>query len=215
MAYDVTDLPRRLPIFPLSSALLLPGRSLPLNVFEPRYLQMVEDVLGADRFIGVVQPTDPDSEESDPELQSVGCAGRVTAFREAEDSRYLIQLHGLCRFEVVREIDREGRLYRTVEPSWERFADDLRTRPEADIDRDELLAHMRSYLEARDLEANWEAVEDTEDAELVDMLAMSCPFEPTEKQALLEADDVDDRSQLMVAMMNMASLEGAGPATHH
>jgi len=207
-------LPDLLPVFPLSSALLLPGCRLPLNIFEPRYLQMFEDAMAGERMIGMIQPLDPDSEDYEPALQSVGCAGRVAQMRETDDGRVLVSLIGVARFEVVREIATD-RLYRIVQPSWTRFSRDLERSRDARIDREELVANLRAYFESRGLEANWEAIDESGDEELVNSLAMVCPFEATEKQALLEASDPTERGRLVVALMNMAVLQRGAPERLH
>lgn len=207
-------LPEILPVFPLSGALLLPGCRLPLNVFEPRYLQMVEDALEGDRVIGVIQPLDADSDDYEPALQPIGCAGRISSLERTEDGRYLISLVGIQRFEVRAELAND-KLYRTVEVTWDRFAADGLQVPASRIDRDELLANLRAYFATRGLEANWEAIDETENDELVNSLAMVCPFDPSEKQALLEADDANARSRLVIGLMHMALLHREAPSRLH
>lgn len=207
-------LPDLIPIFPLTSALLLPGCRLPLNIFEPRYLQMIEDALTGDRLIGLIQPLQPEEEDQDPPIHAIGCAGRIVSLKETDDGRYLVNLVGMSRFEVQREI-RSDRLYRMVEPRWERFSGDIGRRPSADIDRDELVANLRAYFDSHGLEANWDAIDESGDEELVNSLAMVCPFDSAEKQALLEANDLNQRSRLVIALMNMAVLHGPESETVH
>lgn len=208
-------LPDVLPVFPLESALLLPACRLPLNIFEPRYLQMVEDALSGDRLIGVIQPVGPENDEYDPPLQQIGAAGRIASMKETEEGSYLINLIGVSRFCVVRELHTD-KLYRLVEPDWTPFRSDLASHPDAAIDREELVANLRAYFDARGLEANWRAIDRSGNEELVNSLAMVCPFDATEKQALLEARDLQERSRLVIALMNMAVLHGDGnPATLH
>jgi Lon protease-like protein len=214
MASHSKPLPEVLPIFPLTGALLLPGCRLPLNIFEPRYLQMVRDALAGDRMIGLIQPFDPRSEEFEPALQRIGCVGRITSMKETDDGHNLISLVGISRFEVVSELP-GTKLYRTASVSWERFASDRQRATAAAIDRDDLVAKLRVYFETSGLEANWDAIDGSGDEELVDSLAMVCPFDPTEKQALLEARDTDARGQLVIALMNMAVLQGGAPETLH
>jgi len=211
---EARGLPATLPIFPLHSALLLPGCRLPLNIFEPRYLQMVEDALEDDRLVGMIQPLDPDNDRHDPPIQDVGCAGRIASFRETDDGRYLTSLIGVSRFRVVREIP-TTKLYRVVEAQWTPFAADRARHDFAEIDREELVANLRAYFDVRGLEANWRAIEDSGNEELVNSLAMVCPFDSSEKQALLEADDLEQRSRLVIALMNMAVLHRANSATVH
>lgn len=214
MGKDIKRLPEILPAFPLSGALLLPGCRLPLNVFEPRYLQMVQDAVEGDRMLGVIQPLDPESDDYEPPLQSIGCAGRIGSLERSEDGRCLISLVGIQRFEIVGEVGND-KLYRTIEVSWNTFASDRLHVPASRIDRDQLVANLRAYFATRGLEANWAAIDETENEELVNSLAMVCPFDPSEKQALLEAHDADARSRLVIALMNMAVLQRDPPATLH
>ena len=200
-------LPRTLPIFPLAGVVLLPRGRLPLNIFEARYLAMVEDALGNGRMIGMIQPTDPASGSRDPEIYETGCAGRITSFAEVEDGRFLITLSGLCRFDVRREL--EGvRGYRRVEPDWTRFADDLQEPQGAALDRPKLMAGLRGYLKANGISVDWDAIGATSDERLVTSLAMVCPFGPSEKQALLEAPDLAQRAKLLIALIEMSILDG-------
>lgn len=207
-------LPDLLPIFPLPSALLLPGCRLPLNVFEPRYLQMVDDALEGDRMIGMIQPSTATDDGREPRIQTIGCAGRIASFRESDDGRYKISLVGISRFEVVQEVPSD-RLYRLVEPSWRRFRLDRAVASQkARIDREELVANLRAYFNTHGLEANWNAIEQSGNEELVNSLAMVCPFDAAEKQALLEAMDLQERSRLVIALMNMAVLHQESKTVH-
>lgn len=205
---DVRDLPDRLIIFPLSGAILLPHGRLPLNIFEPRYLNMVDDALGADRMIGMIQPTEDMSREN-PALFQIGCAGRMTSFSESEDGRYLITLTGLCRFAVAEEIDATTP-YRQILPDWSRFAHDLEADPAPGFDRHRLLESLRAYLAAEELDADWRSIERAPPEALVNSLSMICPFDEHEKQALLEAPRVVDRAQALVALMQMAIANPGG-----
>jgi len=197
-------LPQSLPVFPLPGALLLPGCRMPLRIFEPRYLQMVEDAIAGNRLIGIVQPL-TDDDEFEPELQQVGCAGRVASLKQTEGGEYSISLVGVSRFEIVREL-RSNKLYRIVEVSWDGLGEASREGDSARVDREELVANLRTYFDTHGLEANWRAIEKSGDEELVNSLAMVCPFEATEKQALLEAPDLQGRSRLVIALMNMSVL---------
>lgn len=199
-------LPSALPVFPLPGVLLLPRGRLPLNIFEPRYLALVEDAMAAGRLMGMIQPLDPSCRTRCPALYETGCAGRITNFSETEDGRLLITLSGLSRFRVVRELPME-RGYRRVQPAWERFAGDLDGEPAAGLDRARLLAGLRPYFKAQGISANWDAIEGTPDERLVTSLAMICPFEPSEKQALLEAPDLAERARLLIALIEMAILD--------
>ena len=198
-------LPERLPVFPLCGALLLPRCRLPLNIFEPRYLQMTEDALAANRLIGMVQPVDASFEVRVPPLFETGCAGRITSFSETDDGRILIILTGVSRFRVVEELD-VGAPYRQVVPDWQPFRRDLVEPADGIIDRDRLYASLRVYFEARDLDTNWQVLQGATDENLVNSLAMSCPFDATEKQALLEADGLRERGELMLSLLDTAAL---------
>ena len=201
------DLPDVVPIFPLAGVLLLPGGRLPLNVFEPRYLNMTAAALAApQRLIGMIQPQDGAAGDY-PEVFATGCAGRMTSFDETEDGRYLITLKGIARFRVIDELPlRDG--YRRVRASYAEFRDDLaETSGPLSIDRDRLLRALRAYLAHQGVEANWDAIKDTGESRLITSLAMMCPFRPSEKQALLEAATLDDRARVMMALLEMALLE--------
>lgn len=201
------NLPGQIPVFPLSGALLLPRCKLPLNIFEPRYIRMVEDTLGKPtRLIGMVQPRQEREDDPTPDIRDTGCAGRISSFAETDDGRFLIILTGVSRFRVRAELAVDTP-YRQVAPDWEPFEDDL-DEPVVSVDRERLYASMRAYFDARDLDTDWEALEEATDEHLVNSLAMSCPFEPEEKQVLLEADDVMERTDLMIGFMEMAVLGG-------
>ena len=198
-------LPERLPVFPLCGALLLPRCRLPLNIFEPRYLRMTEDALAANRLIGMVQPVDVSFEVCVPPLSETGCAGRITSFSETDDGRILIILTGVSRFRVAEELD-VGAPYRQVVPDWQPFRRDLVEPVDGIIDRDRLYASLRAYFEARELDTDWQVLQGATDENLVNSLAMSCPFDATEKQALLEADGLRERGELMLSLLDTAAL---------
>jgi Lon protease-like protein len=200
------DLPQMLPVFPLTGALLLPGGRLPLTIFEPRYLQMAEHALGAGRFIGMVQPTESEHEVERPDLCLTGCVGRISAFAESEGGRYLITLTGICRFRIAEEIASDT-LYRMVRPDYEDYRTDMDTVQPAEIDRERLLMALRAYLATTGDEVDWKTIENLDDRDLVTSLAMACPFEPMEKQALLEAFDLVERARTLTALIEMASLQ--------
>ena len=203
------DVPLIVPVFPLAGALLLPGGRLPLNIFEPRYLQMVDEAIGGDRLIGMVQPALDGSlrEDGAPALSEVGCVGRLTSFAETSDGRYLISLTGVCRFRIADEL--------TVRTPFRQcrimpFAADLNEdQGGGDVDRTALLRAFRQYLEANDLEADWESVSRADNATLVNALSMMAPYGPAEKQALLEAPDLKSRAETLIAITEMA-LAGDG-----
>jgi uncharacterized protein len=206
------QLPEIVPIFPLTGVLLLPRGKLPLNVFEPRYLAMTEDALSGNRMIGIIQPSDPLSRASVPPVYPIGCAGRITSFSETDDGRYLITLTGVCRFETVRELP-IVRGYRRVDVSWERFATDLEEPGPALFDRARLVEGLRTYFKIQGISANWDAIESTPDERLVTSLAMICPFEPSEKQALLECGSLSERASMMIAIIEMSVLDKRGGDT--
>src|SRR5438128_7218024 len=208
-----TALPLVLPIFPLTGVLLLPRGRLPLNIFEPRYLAMTRDALAGERLIGMVQPSDPGASASNPPVYPTGCAGRITSFAETEDGRFLITLTGTCRFRIREELPLlDG--YRRIVPEWREFARDLEGEGELGFDRDRLMRGLRSYFQQHQISADWDAITAVPGERLVTSIAMVCPFEPSEKQALLEAPDLDERARLLTAIVEMAVLnrarEGAG-----
>ncbi|MEE2971359.1 MAG: LON peptidase substrate-binding domain-containing protein [Pseudomonadota bacterium] len=202
------ELPRIIPIFPLSGALLLPQGKLPLNIFEPRYLQMTQDAIAAERVIGMIQP---ENNEEPPAIFGTGCMGRITSFSETDDGRLLITLSGMCRFNIIEELPLVNG-YRRVVADCHRYRNDLSTDHEAEIPRERLLEALRGYLVLKHVDANWEAIEKTDDLNLVTSLAMMCPFEASEKQALLEADAVSDRADIMLTLLEMALLESSDGA---
>jgi Lon protease-like protein len=201
-----------LPIFPLSGVLLLPGGHLPLNIFEPRYLAMVDAALSGSRLIGMIQPTMPENAVAVPELTAVGCAGRLVSYRETEDGRMLITLKGICRFRVIEEL-KTTTPYRQVRTDYTPYADDLVEETPADFPRDRLTASLKVYLSRRDLKADWESVLNAPPDVLVNALAMLCPFEPAEKQAILEAAGWSERVETLITLLEMASASSAGGAT--
>ncbi|MBV9572401.1 MAG: LON peptidase substrate-binding domain-containing protein [Alphaproteobacteria bacterium] len=197
------DLPPVVPIFPLSGALLLPRGGLPLNVFEPRYLAMVDDALSGHRLIGMIQPTEPEEQTLKPALSRVGCLGRITSFKESEDARYQITLTGVCRFRMTQELAADTP-YRQVGCDYSTFAGDLVSSDESDLPRERLVAALKNYLARRDLKADWQSVMQAPPEHLVNALAMLCPFEPAEKQALLEAPGWNERVATLVALLEMS-----------
>jgi len=213
------ELPPTLPVFPLSGVLLLPRGHLPLNIFEPRYLAMVDDALAADRLIGMIQPSDSDPapEPSAPAgtrsggapLYDTGCAGRITALEETEDGRYLITLTGVARFALGEEMP-TIRGYRRFSVDWSGFAGDLEAAEPAEMSRTRLTQALEPYFKQQGINANWQAIEQTPDERLVTSLAMICPFQPPEKQALLEAPGLAERAELMLSLLEMAVLEHSG-----
>ncbi len=215
MSELASSLPSRFPIFPLRGALLLPGGNLPLNIFEPRYLQMVKDAIQTDRVIGMIQ-TKPEGEAGEtPALYRTGCAGRITNFSETEDGRFLITLTGVCRFDVAAELD-VGTLYRQATVDFARWRGDLQPEPPPAELKADLLPVLRTYFDRHGIEADWSAIEAAPLAGLVTSLCMICPFEPEEKQALLEAADLGRQARLLVALMQMEAMaEPGGSSLRH
>ncbi|MBL8893108.1 MAG: LON peptidase substrate-binding domain-containing protein [Rhizobiales bacterium] len=199
------DLPRKLPVFPLPGALVLPRADLPLNIFEPRYLAMVDDALSGDRLIGMIQPADEDADlAGSPELRRVGCAGRITAYAEMPDDRLLITLTGVCRFAINKELE-SLKPYRLVEPDFSGFNDDLDPgHGQGLVDRDNLLKVFRQYLTANDLSADWDQVAAASNESLVNTLSLLAPYPPRDKQALLEALDLQTRAEVLIALTEIA-----------
>jgi len=214
------DLPPRIPLFPLRGAILLPRATLPLNVFEPRYLEMLDDVMSGDRLIGIVQPDQDGGPEDDEEspldqevgLRNVGCVGRVTSYQEVEDERLLITLTGIMRYDIIDEAETDLP-YRVASVSYDRYAADLNEGlGEDQVDRANLLRVLRSYLDANRLEADWSAIQRASSEFLINALCVMCPYGPEEKQALLEAEDLKRRADVLVALaeMELASSGGNG-----
>jgi uncharacterized protein len=195
-----SDLPKVLPVFPLTGALLFPRGQLPLNIFEPRYLNMIDDALSGARLIGMIQPDGTGGRER-PGLSQVGCVGRLTSFSETDDGRYLITLTGVARFRVLRELQIRTP-YRQVEADFAPYEADLSPPPSIiGFDRAGLMETMRIYLERRGLKADWDSVEQAPPETLVNALAALCPFDPPDKQALLEAMTVEERRDALVTLM--------------
>ena len=200
------DLPEVIPVFPLPGALLLPRGQMPLNIFEPRYLAMVDDAMrDGHRLIGMIQPdpTHPGSEQK-PTLFKIGCVGRITQLAESGDGRYLIQLTGIARFRIKEELD-VTTPYRQCRVSFVPFADDFSARLGEDaVDRKAVLAALSDFLKANDLKADWAGIESASNEALVNALAMMSPYDPAEKQAMLEAPDLKTRAEILVAVTEIA-----------
>jgi len=209
---DIDALPQRFAVFPLARALLLPGCALPLNIFEPRYLAMIDDALAHDRVIGMIQPHHEQPSPRPPTgiggldrpaLYGVGCLGRLSSFSETGDGRYHIILNGICRFQVREELP-VTTLYRQVQADFTPYAGDLVAQDTAQVNRQALLAELKNYLDQQKLSADWKAIENTPTEDLINMLAMNCPFELSEKQALLEAPNLQERATALLSLLQMA-----------
>ncbi|HEY2068888.1 MAG TPA: LON peptidase substrate-binding domain-containing protein [Rhizomicrobium sp.] len=210
--HATSDLPDQLLVFPLSGVLLLPRGQLPLNIFEPRYLAMIDAAMSGNRVIGMIQTREPENVKLTPTLSAVGCVGRITSYSETDDGRYLVTLSGICRFGVAEEL-KVPTPYRQVRPDYAPFAGDLVAMPETDFPRERLLDALRRYLSQRDLKADWRSVMSAPAETLVNALAMLCPFEPAEKQALLEAPGWMERVETLVALLEMAGMPSPGGTT--
>jgi uncharacterized protein len=197
------DLPKIIPVFPLPGALLLPRGQMPLNIFEPRYLAMIDDALRSNhRLIGMIQPdpAHPGADQNKPRLFQIGCLGRLTQFAESGDGRYLIQLTGVSRFRIEQELPVET-LYRQCRVIYQPFADDFKARKGEDkVDRKALLRTLSSFLKANNLKADWDGIENAPNEALVNALAMMSPYDAAEKQAMLEAPDLKTRAEILIAV---------------
>jgi uncharacterized protein len=188
------DIPDTVPVFPLTGALLLPSGQMPLNIFEPRYLEMIDEAMRTNRIIAMLQPALNGSENG---LCDVGCLGRIVSFSETGDGRYHVTLAGVCRFRLLEEV--------SVKSPWRQIRiaamlKDLEPADGKDVDRKSLLKAFKSFLEANSMEADWESVTRADNAMLVNALSMMSPYGPAEKQALLEAEDLKSRAETLVAI---------------
>ncbi len=199
------DLPDVVPVFPLPGALLLPRGQLPLNIFEPRYLAMIDDAfLSGRRLVGMVQPVAADEEAKRPELSAVGCVGRITQIAESGDGRYMLSLTGIARFRIVEELA-VTTPYRQCKVDFAAFSGDFEPRVgEEEVDRDSLLKTLREFLDVNDMEADWDGIQRAPTEVLVNALCMMSPWGLKEKQALLEAPDLKTRAALLVAVTEVA-----------
>lgn len=195
-----SELPQTLPVFPLTSALLLPGGQLPLNIFEPRYLQMVEDALSTNRMIGMIMPKAGQGDVEKPALEKTGCCGKIIDFSESADGRYLITLSGVYRYNIAEELETPKK-YRIVKPDWSAYEGDHTRKTCLDIDREELKQLLKDYFKIHGMDCDWQKVDTAGDEKLITCLSMVCPFDPQEKQALLEAQCCKTRKDLFLKML--------------
>ncbi|MGZ8337411.1 MAG: LON peptidase substrate-binding domain-containing protein [Allosphingosinicella sp.] len=218
MTGTVGSLPEILPIFPLPGALLLPRGHLPLHIFEPRYRKMTEAALSGERMIGMVQPRDPDAETigDDGLIYDTGCAGRIISFTEIDDGRFLLTLRGVCRFRIARELPLQDG-FRRVRPDYEPYQQDVAEPAGLALDRENLIGSVHRYVHAKGLTADWPAIKEASDEALVVALSMMCPFEPREKQALLECRDLPALAHLLTSLLEMGvrDADGAGSGVAH
>ncbi len=235
---DFSDLPQVLPVFPLERVLLLPRGRLPLNIFEPRYMNMVSAALKSDRLIGMIQPRhsgngnggnggeggdngdgggengDDYGDGGDGPVYRIGCGGRIVSFQEASNNRYEITLEGVCRFEVAEELALvDG--YRRVRPNWQPFAGDMKSEPSDHLDRNRLQNSVRQFFDLHGIKADWDVISVTTNENLITSLAMGCPFAANEKQALLETPGLAERANILISLIEMALLENRGEDIPH
>ena len=206
----LTDLPDTIAVFPLPGALLLPRARLPLHIFEPRYLQMLDDALKTKhRLIGMIQPREVPG-AAGKRLHAIGCAGRLTGFSETEDGRYMVTLSGISRFRVLQEV--QGFTpYRRCQVDWAPFARDLGgAESDAGFKRAEFMAGLKRYFEAMDLSTDWGSLKGADQELLINSLSMLCPFSPEDKQALLEAPSLTTRRETLVTLIEFALRGGNG-----
>ena len=202
---NISDLPAVIPAFPLTGVLLFPRTRLPLNIFEPRYLAMVDAAMDGSRLIGMIQPKTPGEDMvQKPILCDVGCAGRIVEYSETEDGRYLITLAGLARFRLAGECE-VPTAFRQITCDYSPYAADMASPDDAPIPRDRLFAALKPYLKERDMKSDWSSIEEAPGEMLVNALAMICPFEPQDKQALLEATDLQHRAEALIALLEIAN----------
>ena len=200
---SLNDLPKKIPIFPLTGAVLFPKTQLPLNIFEPRYVQMLNAALATPhKLIGMIQPI----AGSDNSLKKVGCVGRVTSYNETDDHRYLITLNGIIRFEIENELDTTTE-YRQVEVNYENFITDLKSEDVTNVDRESLLKLIKKYLKNKSLLADWDIIQQTPTEQLINYSGVLVPFTPEEKQLLLEARTIMGRSRALEALYQSYTIE--------
>ena len=204
--HGMKELPDVIPLFPLNKVLLLPRAKLPLNLFENRYLHMLDYALSNKKIIGMIQPKDKGTKDSDtknPGLYQIGCAGRITAFSETNDNRYELILKGVCRFRVKKE-RKVINGFRSAEVSWNEYEVDYNPHSLKSFKkRKDFESLLKIFLSKISINADWEMVETTDDEDLVNMISMCCPFDVSEKQALLEAKTLDDRLEVLTSLMQM------------
>ncbi|MDP3175724.1 MAG: LON peptidase substrate-binding domain-containing protein [Phenylobacterium sp.] len=207
------DLPQVIPVFPLDGVLLLPRGDLPLQIFEPRYLNMVDDAMAGDRMIGMIQKR-AGGDRANPALAAVGCAGRITSYAETSDGRYLITLTGICRFSAGEELAVRTP-YRQVRSRFEPFATDLlEEAPLAGVDRPRFAKALKRYLNHRELDIDWDTASTAPLEALANSLAMGLPFNASEKQAILEAEDFAARFQVLTALLEIDALDDDDDEPH-
>lgn len=203
--FHLSDLPLKIPVFPLTGALVLPRASLPLNIFEPRYLQMVEDTLKTkDRLIGMIQTFDAPSDVDDPPLHRIGCAGRITSFTETDDGRYLISLKGVSRYRII-ETHKGFTPYLQADVDWNDFERDLGPEEvDHSFDRTAFIEKLEAYFKAHNLQTDWNSLQNANEELLINSLSMMCPFSSEERQALLESPCLKTRRETIATLIEFS-----------
>ena len=193
---NIYDLPKKIPVFPLSNFIIFPKTSVPLNIFEPRYIDMINDSMKSNKMIGIIQPRASNTEDSVPNLYDIGCLGKITTFQETEDGRYLIELKGIIRFQKIKEIETQNK-YRILEVEFNKFNDDLNSKSEnlKFSDLELIFKDLKSLFEKKGFIINWKALEKQSLDETINALAMASPFSLEEKQILLEAKNLNERKK--------------------
>ena len=199
----IIDLPKKIPVFPLSNFIIFPKTTVPLNIFEPRYIDMVNDSMKSDKMIGMIQPKSSNNDDNIPNLHDVGCLGKITSFKETEDGRYLIELKGLVRFQSIKEINTDKK-YRTLKVDFSKFSHDLKDDKEKIkfSDLELIFKDLKSLFEKRGFIINWKALEKQSLDETINALAMASPFSLEEKQILLEAENLDIRKNKIAKVLS-------------
>ena len=197
------NFPKTIPVFPLSNFIIFPRTTVPLNIFEPRYIDMINDSMKSNKLIGIIQPVSSNNQNNLPKLHSVGCLGKITSFRETEDGRFLIELKGLIRFEMINETISDKK-YRILEVDYQKFMKDLDKKKE-DLkfsDLELIFKNLRSLFEKRGYIINWKSLQNQSLDETINALAMASPFSLEEKQILLESENLDDRKNKIAEILN-------------
>ena len=197
------DLPKNIPVFPLSNFIIFPKTTVPLNIFEPRYIDMINDSMKSDKTIGMIQPKSSSGQVDSPKLHQIGCLGKITSFKETDDGRYLIELRGLIRFEKVKE-EKTDKKYRIIKPDFSKFYNDLNEDKEnlKFSDLELIFKDLKLLFEKRGFIINWNAIQEQSLDETLNALAMASPFSLEEKQVLLEAEDLDTRKTKIAEILN-------------
>ena len=210
----IDELPKSIPVFPLSNFIIFPKTTVPLNIFEPRYIDMINDSMKSNKFIGMIQPKSLSNSKIKPELYQVGCLGKITTFKETEDGRFLIELKGLIRFKTIEEIKTEHK-YRVLEVDFKNYSQDLKNQSE-DLkfsDLELIFKDLKSLFEKRGFIINWKALEKQSLDETINALAMASPFSLEEKQILLEAENLDIRKNKISQILSTYTFDNYNNTT--